>query len=254
MRPDQNLQEVKNKEKRLADDADAMAKFDQATAAFEKERAANLASKKKDSTGNVTTKGKEKPVETAKEDGFSRFEKMLMEDRQAAKDAREQAKWMRVIEAGLGIMGGTSPYAAENIGKGAATALKGYGEDLSGYRKDDRQSTKDLLEIQKERADADYKAKLLRVQELAATKPSGISELAQLFRTDPELARLVQGQGKSGMMTFEEAYKIVVSDLKNAGLSDAEKVQKAKDLMASAAGGAAAAPTVLTYVPGQKLK
>jgi hypothetical protein len=254
MRSDQNLQEVKNKGRVLADEADAMAKFDQAAAAFEREKADKLVAKKNAPAGNVTTKGKEKPVETAKEDGFSRFEKMLMEDRQAAKDAREQAKWMRVIEAGLGIMGGTSPYAAENIGKGAATALKGYGEDLSGYRKDDRQSTKDLLEIQKERADADYKAKLLRVQEMAATKPSSIAELANLYRTDPELARKIQGERKAGVMTFEEAYKIIAADLKNASLSEAQKAQKARDLMAISLGGGTSEVPVLNYVPGQKLK
>jgi hypothetical protein len=205
-------------------------------------------------TGNVTTKEKEKPVETAKEDGFSRFEKMLMEDRESSKAAREEAKYMRLIEAGLGMMSGTSPYALQNIGKGATAALKGYGEDITGLRKEERQRTKDLLEIQKERADAEYKAKLLRVQELAATKPSGITELANLYRTNPELARMVQGQGKAGIMTFEEAYKIVAADLKNAGLSDAEKAQKARDLMAIAAGGGTSAPAVLNYVPGQKLK
>jgi hypothetical protein len=72
---------------------------------------------------------------------------------------------------------------------------------------------------------------LLDVQRLAATKPSGIAELAQLYRTDPDLARLVQGQGKAGIMTFEEAYKIVANDLKNASLSEAEKAQKARDLI-----------------------
>jgi hypothetical protein len=254
MRSDQNLQEVKNKDRILADEEDAMAKFDQATAAFEREKADKLASKKNVSAGNVTTKGKEKPAETSKEDGFSRFEKMLMEDREASKAAREEAKYMRLIEAGLGMMSGTSPYALQNIGKGAAPALKGYGEDITGLRKEERQRTKDLLEIQKERADAEYKAKLLRVQELAATKPSAIAELANLYRTNPELARMVQGQGKAGIMTFEEAYKIVAADLKNAGLSDAEKEQKARNLVAASMGGGTSAPTVLNYVPGQKLK
>ena len=41
-----------------------------------------------------------------------------------------QQGWMRALEAGLGIMGGESPYAFTNIGKGAQAALKGYGEDV----------------------------------------------------------------------------------------------------------------------------
>jgi hypothetical protein len=177
-----------------------------------------------------------------------------MDAGESSKAAREDAKYMRLLEAGLNIMGGESPYAFSNIGKGAASAAKGYGEDVRGFRKEDRERIKDLMEIQKERADADYKAKLLRVQELAATKPSGTAEMINLFRTDPELARLVQGQGKAGVMTFEEAYKIVAADLKNASLSEAEKAQKARNLMALSAGGGTSAPTVLNYVPGQKLK
>lgn len=46
----------------------------------------------------------------------------------------EQQKYMRLLEAGLGIMGGESPYAMTNIGKGAQAALKGYGEDLASQR------------------------------------------------------------------------------------------------------------------------
>jgi hypothetical protein len=80
------------------------------------------------------------------------------------------------------MMSGTSPYALQNIGKGATTALKGYGEDITGLRKEERQRTKDLMEIQKERADMDYKGKLLKIQELAATKPDSTSQILALGR------------------------------------------------------------------------
>lgn len=229
MTPEQNLREVQNKEKRLAADADAMAKFDEATALYEKERATKLAGARKDS-GNVTGRKDTKTADTAKEDYLSKYEKMIMDAGEAAKGAREEAKWMRLAEAGLGIASGDSPYAFSNL-KGALPGLRGYGEDIRDLRKEERARVKDLMEIQKERADVDYKGKLLDVQRLAATKPSGIAELAQLYRTDPDLARLVQGQGKAGIMTFEEAYKIVANDLKNASLSEAEKAQKARDLI-----------------------
>jgi hypothetical protein len=160
---------------------------------------------------------------------------------------------MRLAEAGLGIASGDSPYAFSNL-KGAMPALRGYGEDIRELRKEDRARVRDLLDIQKERADADYKAKLLRVQEMAATKPSSIAELANLYRTDPELARKIQGERKAGVMTFEEAYKIIAADLKNASLSEAQKAQKARDLMAISLGGGTSEVPVLNYVPGQKLK
>jgi hypothetical protein len=253
MRPDQNLQEVKNVQSRKAAQDVDFAKFDEATSAFEKERDAKLAAKKNTLAGNVTTKDDKKPPASPLEDLFTRQEKLIESEREASKAARDEAKWMRLAEAGLGIASGESPYAFSNL-KGAMPALRGYGEDVAGLRKEERQRTRDLMEIQKERADADYKAKLLRVQEMAATKPSSIAELAQLFRTDPELARKIQGQGKSGMMTFEEAYKAVSLDPKNMALTEAQKAQKARELMTLATGDGTAAPTVLTYVPGQKLK
>jgi hypothetical protein len=158
-----------------------MDKFDQATAAFEKERTAKLAGNRNNLTGNVTTKDDKKPPASPLEDLFTRQEKLIESEREAAKAARDEAKWMRLAEAGLGIASGDSPYALSNL-KGAMPALRGYGEDIAGLRKEERQRTKDLMEIQKERADMDYKGKLLRIQELAATKPDSTSQIVALGR------------------------------------------------------------------------
>lgn len=51
----------------------------------------------------------------------------------ASKDARKEAKLMAMLQAGLGIMGGTSQYAAANF-KGAIPALQGYQEEMRGIR------------------------------------------------------------------------------------------------------------------------
>jgi hypothetical protein len=57
-------------------------------------------------------------------------------DELAAMDqAAQQQRAMRLLEAGLGIMGGESPYALSNIGKGAQPALRGYAEDVAAQRK-----------------------------------------------------------------------------------------------------------------------
>lgn len=49
--------------------------------------------------------------------------------------AAQQQRAMRLLEAGLGIMGGESPYAFSNIAKGAQPALRGYAEDVAAQRK-----------------------------------------------------------------------------------------------------------------------
>lgn len=86
-----------------------------------------------------------------KEKLFSEYEKMLMDEREAAKGAREEAKWARLMEAGLNIMGGESPYAFANIGKGAAAAAKGYGEDVKGLRAEERDRIKQLAALSAKR-------------------------------------------------------------------------------------------------------
>ena len=47
-----------------------------------------------------------------------------MEDRAAKME--ERAPWMSLVEAGLGMAAGTSPFALENIGKGALMGVKSY--------------------------------------------------------------------------------------------------------------------------------
>jgi hypothetical protein len=61
--------------------------------------------------------------------------KRYLED-QARKttDVRTDA-WTRALEAGLGILGGESPYALTNIGKGSQAAVKGFAEDVKERRK-----------------------------------------------------------------------------------------------------------------------
>jgi uncharacterized membrane protein len=61
-------------------------------------------------------------------------------------NSRTEAANMRLLEAGLNILGGTSPYAFENIGKGASAALKGFQEDVKDLNKQKR----DLVNAQRQ--------------------------------------------------------------------------------------------------------
>jgi hypothetical protein len=70
---------------------------------------------------------------------------------QGTKKEREQAKYMALLQAGLGIMGGSSPYAFENIGKGAMPAVTQYGAALKDIKKEER----DLVKLRGELARAE---------------------------------------------------------------------------------------------------
>jgi len=68
---------------------------------------------------------------------LSEEEKAAMAIKGRSPEEIKQQNYMRLIEAGLGIMGGTSPYAFTNIGQGSQAALKGYAEDVKERRKED---------------------------------------------------------------------------------------------------------------------
>ena len=65
---------------------------------------------------------------------IAKYEKMIAGDPEASAKARKDAMWSRLTEAGLGIMGGESSNFAQNIGRGATQAMKGYAEDIKGLR------------------------------------------------------------------------------------------------------------------------
>lgn len=87
------------------------------------------------------------PQSTSASDIFGKYQQMYDEQKAQAGADKEQAKWMRLLEAGLGIMGGTSPYAAVNIGQGATGAVKGYAQDVAGMRKEQADANKELALI-----------------------------------------------------------------------------------------------------------
>jgi len=56
---------------------------------------------------------------------------------------------LRLLQAGLGIMGGTSPYAAANIGQGSQAALQGYAQDVKEQKQQKMELAKQQFELSK---------------------------------------------------------------------------------------------------------
>jgi len=65
-------------------------------------------------------------------------------DANERKAARKEARDMRFLEGSLGILGGESPYAFVNLGKGPTNAIRGYGEDIKGLRAEELDRRKQL--------------------------------------------------------------------------------------------------------------
>jgi soluble lytic murein transglycosylase-like protein len=71
---------------------------------------------------------------------FSEKIKDLAEQRAESKKDREMNKYLALMQAGFGMMGGTSPYAAVNIGKGAEQGIGAY----AGLNKQSQDQLHDL--------------------------------------------------------------------------------------------------------------
>jgi hypothetical protein len=108
-----------------------------------------------------------------KQDKYAEYEKMLLENAAQGKVDRQQDKYMRLLEAGLGIMGGTSQYALTNIGQGAMGAAKGYAQDKASYRKEDRDSIKELMALGMKKEDAARETEKLAIMRKEAEDKGG---------------------------------------------------------------------------------
>lgn len=78
---------------------------------------------------------------------FEDYETLLKAQGEESKKDKEESKYMRLLEAGFGIMGGTSPYALTNIGAGAMGAVKGAAADVAQQRKEERERLKDMAAL-----------------------------------------------------------------------------------------------------------
>jgi hypothetical protein len=80
-------------------------------------------------------------------DFFKNEARNIVKQRDELKGDKKEAANMRLIEAGLRIMGGESPYAFVNIGKGASEALKGFASDVKDIQKTKREYDKSEREL-----------------------------------------------------------------------------------------------------------
>lgn len=199
------------------------------------------------------------------DDGYKTAAEELMAKMRDTAGDREQAKNMALLQAGLGIMGGSSPYFFENISKGAMPAVTQYGKDIKDIKGLERDADKMQVEIAKaedarKRGDfAAFKKHNDNVVELqiklqnaiseerraaaaerAASKPSQLAESIDIITggsKDPkarsEAAKLVLGAGKTGTLTAEDALKIVKENPKMVNATPTQLAQAAKELMSA---------------------
>jgi len=272
MKPNESVTDVIQKERQQEALNKDFENFDRAAALFQKEQESKTAGKR----GNVSTAKvepqvkKEPPTQDNKppeEPLYSKYEKMLMDEREAAKTAREDAKNARMLEAGLGILGGTSQYALENIGKGAAPALRGYGEDVRALRAEERGRVKELLGIEGMRQDAKRAADELAIRKELAGYTGRQAAAAERQAGRQTSTEQIIALGKSAGLNDREIMTMLSGASKDPDLSARNIAMKAfyespvlqaqykndinAFLRAQGIGAGAGGQPVLNYVPGK---
>lgn len=153
------------------------------------------------------------------------FEKMqgrLDSMREEAKTDKKEAANLRLLEAGLGILGGTSPYAFVNIGKGASEAVKGFGQDLKDFQK----ARKEL-----DRAEMDLRSAEQTAARSKSQKAMDMLESREI-RRDNALNKVADAKVaavNSAMSTFMRGKEIESADTRTAAqLASSESMAKAQ--------------------------
>jgi hypothetical protein len=84
----------------------------------------------------------------AQQDPCSIMQAYLKGDAAERAAARKEAKDMALLETGLAMLGGESPYAGVNIGRAGAQGARGYGEKIAGLRKEESDVGKSLADLE----------------------------------------------------------------------------------------------------------
>jgi hypothetical protein len=116
----------------------------------------------------------------------------IKENGKSNADARKEAKLMAMMQAGLGIMGGTSPYAAANF-KGAIPALQGYQEEMRGIRADEAKQLAQISALNLKGAELKQELKKLGITE------EYYKAHAPLFAAQAAYYRSGKGSGSAGL-------------------------------------------------------
>ena len=88
-------------------------------------------------------------TEPPKEDAYGDLIKMIRDRMANREKEKDQDKWMGLLSAGLGMMGGTSPYAATNVGQGAMYGLQQYGQARKQSAAEEAADVKNIMAAQR---------------------------------------------------------------------------------------------------------
>ena len=98
----------------------------------------------------------------------------IMNQREELKRQKQEDKYMAILQAGLGMMGGTSPNAFANIGQGASTGIAQYSQSAKQRAAENAALNKGLITAQRYKGMDDYQRAALADRAAGRTELAGI--------------------------------------------------------------------------------
>jgi hypothetical protein len=169
-------------------------------------------------------------------DFFKNEARNIVKQRDELKGDKKEAANMRLIEAGLRIMGGESPYAFVNIGKGASEALKGFADDVKDIQKTKREYDKSERELRtaeqlyaRNKSDEALK-EVQRRRELAQDRNTSFQ--TAMINMDLQLAKLGVEEAKVRVQTAAAAKPSQFQEMYEAEKADPERFRRFRESLA----------------------
>jgi hypothetical protein len=163
----------------------------------------------------------------------------LEKDRSQLKLDREDAITARILEAAAGVLGGTSQYAAVNIGKGTTPAIQGLASDMKDLKKADRDLSiaQRALDSEQNKFNMGVASASMervnkaedRLDKARQNKQAATASLAQSFQSDEvkrETARLGLIQGVYSADKGYESSKLTAGASMYATDKEEREIQK----------------------------
>jgi len=182
-------------------------------------------------------KPEEKETKTAEPTGIE-----ALFNQQAAdnKKQREINNYLALMSAGFGIMGGSSPYAFQNIGKGAQQGVATLAELNKGVGEDERALMNARISVQNAKARNDYYQAALEERKRAALSGEDIKKENQADKLQTGSARIIQKMQEDAInnsrLIAKSRIDAAAKDLANP-MSDEQRTHIYEDEKAKALAG-----------------
>lgn len=165
------------------------------------------------------------------------YARMLMGSLGDRETSKEDAKNMALLQAGLGIMGGQSQNAFENIARGALPATQSYQQQMAAGRKEERETIGALADLE------------LKAKELGLTE----KRYADLVRiAEMQVAAAAGKSGAAADKTLLSAQINLAKEIMNGGMVSAEQAMaEAARLIGDAGKDPTDTKAAIKYVPGK---